>query len=451
MNTEHLEKALSGEIWSEPRPYFNLVELCDRFGPRFAGSPGYEGAAEWVSQRLREYGLVNVHQEPVEHMGWDRGTATLRVLEPYPAEFAAIALPYSPAGEVEAEMIDLWAAGPETFDQDKDRIAGKVVLTSGALPPGYPRGVHRTEKYGRAVQAGATGFLFGNGTPGQLPPTGSLAHGRAGEIVGLGVSAETAETLQRWLAQGPVRVQMSMQGGGSRPAVSPNVVADVPHGRADGPLVILCGHLDSHDIAPGAEDNGSGSVSVLEAARSLATIGAELPGRVRVILFTAEEVGLLGANAYVTAHADELGQIRMVLNADMTGAPGNLAFSLQGWPELMDRVRGYLRCINYEASLSDNIVPYSDHFPFAMAGVPSAMIASTGAPGIRGFAHSSGDTLEKVSAKRLQSTAMTLARMTVRILHEPEWPAHRTPEQVRDTLVQAGVDHALRVDGRWPF
>jgi Zn-dependent M28 family amino/carboxypeptidase len=448
-----LEKAVGGEIWAEPRAYRSLVELCDQFGPRFAGSPAYDRAAEWARDRLLQYGLTNVHTEPVEHLGWERGQAVVQVLGPHPAEFPALGLPYSPAGEVEAELVNLGAATPEAFAGQKDALAGKHLLVTAENPPFYPRSVHRTEKYARAVQAGASGFLFVGSDVGQIIPTGSLAHGRVGEILGVGISAEVGGTLQRWRAEGPLRLRLIVRGGGPRPALSHNVIGELPGGPDEGaPLIILCAHLDSHDIAPGADDNASGVVSVLEAARALVAAGARLPARVRVIFFAAEELGLLGAHSYVNAHQAELEHVRLVLNADVTGTPGKLFIALQGAPELTSLIQGYVRTVDGEAQVVDHLVPYSDHFPFSLAGVPSVMVASLGGPGSRGFAHTSADTLDKVSSGRLQATAMALARLVLRASYESDWPARRhTPEQVREVLVRSGLEEPLRLDGRWPF
>lgn len=448
LQIRELEKAVAGEVWSGPRVYRDLIELCDRFGPRFAGTPGYDQAADWVQARLEAYGLRRVHQEGFEHVGWERGQASLEVLEPYHAVFPALALPYSPRGTVEAEIADLWSAPPE--DYEAERIGGQLVLTSGATAPGV-RSMHRTERYARTVAAGGAGFCFGSGTEGQLPPTGSLAHGRAGEIPGIGISAETAQALQRWLVQGPVRARLTVRGGGPRPARSHNVIGEWPGADPAGPEVVLCAHLDSHDIAPGSEDNGSGTVVVMEAARALATVGATLPGTVRFILFGAEEIGLLGSGEYVKAHQEELEHVRMVLNVDCTSMPGTLVLGLNGWPELVSTFESHMQSIDREARVVNRLVPYSDHFPFALVGVPATMVSSAAHAGVRGYAHTSADTVDKASARQLQGAAVSMARLAMRILSEDRWPAHRTLEEMRDMLIEQGIDEPLRLDGRWPY
>ena len=452
MDIVALERALAGEVWAQPLPHRNLTEMCDRFGPRFAGTPGYAAAAEWMQARMREYGLVNVHLEPVEHAGWTRGEARLRVLAPYAVEFPAFALAYSPSGTWEADLVDLSYGSAELFAERGDQAAGKHVLMTNADPPGYRRGIHRKEKYARAMQAGAAGFIYASTGVGSLPFTGSLAFGQAGSIPGVSISAEVAMVLRRWLDAGPVRLQVSMPSGGSTPALSHNVVGELPGGAEGGPQIILGGHLDTHDIAPGADDNGSGVVSALEAARALVAAGAVPPARVKLVLFAAEELGLLGAEAYVRAHQDELHEIRLVLNADCVGVGGGMGICTQQWLALTAKLRSYMRDIDETANVTDAIVPFSDHFPFSLQGVPAVMVSGGPGESGRGFVHTAYDTVDKVSSARLQGVALNLARLALRAGSDPQWTiACREAAEVRDVLVASGHDVALRMDGRWPF
>jgi len=453
MNTDALERALAGEVWAQPRPYRNLVEMCDRFGPRFAGTAGYARAAEWLQARMREYGLVNVHGEALEHAGWTRGEALLRVLSPYEVELPAFALAYSPSGVYEAELVDMSYGSAEIFAERGAQAAGKHALMTNADPPGYPRGIHRKEKYARAMQAGATGFVYASTGVGSLPFTGSLAFGQAGSIPGVSVSGEVAMALRRWLAAGPVRLQVIMRGGGSGPALIHNVVGELPGGPADGPQIILGGHLDTHDIAPGADDNGSGVVSALEAARALLAAGAApRQAKVKVVLFAAEELGLLGAEAYVRAHQAELDDIRLVLNADCVGVGGGMGICTQKWPALTEALRAHMRAIDETANVNDGTVPFSDHFPFALQGVPAVMVSGGPGESGRGYGHTACDTVDKVSSNRLQGVALNLARLTLRVGSDAGWAIkRRAAHEVRDVLVSGGYDVALRMDGRWPF
>jgi hypothetical protein len=214
-----------------------------------------------------------------------------------------------------------------------------------------------------------------------------------------------------------------------RPAItvgagsSSNVVADRP-GAGEGArgVVLLTAHLDSINLAggpsalaPGADDNGSGSAGVLEMARIL----SERPWRhdLRIILFGGEEQGLHGSRQYVTGlPAAERARIRAVLNLDMMGslntaAPtvllegsprsaaliNDLAIAAAGWTEL-----------TVETSLN----PFaSDHVPFLDAGIP-AVLTIEGADSANGNIHSERDLLATVDP----ALAMQILRMDVAAL-----------------------------------
>jgi Zn-dependent M28 family amino/carboxypeptidase len=100
-----------------------------------------------------------------------------------------------------------------------------------------------------------------------------------------------------------------------------NVVAEKPGLVNPDEIYLITAHLDSraeswpHDPAPGADDNGSGSVAVLMAARLLAPY--RFAHTVRFVLFTGEEQGLLGSAAYAAVCAARGEDIRGVVNLDM--------------------------------------------------------------------------------------------------------------------------------------
>jgi len=100
-----------------------------------------------------------------------------------------------------------------------------------------------------------------------------------------------------------------------------NVVAEKPGVVDPDEIYLITAHLDSraaswpHDPAPGADDNGSGSIAVLLAARLLAPY--RFSHTVRFVLFTGEEQWLRGSDAYATACKDRGENIQGVVNLDM--------------------------------------------------------------------------------------------------------------------------------------
>ncbi|MCX8159367.1 MAG: M28 family metallopeptidase [Candidatus Saccharicenans sp.] len=99
-----------------------------------------------------------------------------------------------------------------------------------------------------------------------------------------------------------------------------NVISEIRGQTYPEQVVILCAHYDSTSdqrwtLAPGADDNGSGTGAVLEAARILA--GRPFDFTVRFILFSAEEQGLVGSLRYVQERLNASENILAVINLDM--------------------------------------------------------------------------------------------------------------------------------------
>ena len=150
------EKAVLGEIWSSSRAYDNLVHLCDRIGNRWAGSNSEHQAAEFLIGRAREYGLRDVAGQEFHHNAWTRGATRLDIVAPIQREVAAIALPYTPAADLEAEAIWVGQGEEDDFERLADQIRGKIAISAAETTPGPgQRSSHRREKFARAIAAGA--------------------------------------------------------------------------------------------------------------------------------------------------------------------------------------------------------------------------------------------------------------------------------------------------------
>jgi len=228
-------------------------------------------------------------------------------------------------------------------------------------------------------------------------------------------------------------------------------------------VVIAGAHYDSHDIAPGALDNGTGVVVVLETARVLREVARTRPGGgfargLRFCFFAAEEIGLLGSWEYVRQHGADLDRIRFVLNLDTVGRglPGAEALVVNGTPELVPYFTRATAAMGYGIEVRDRFSSASDHFPFAMNGVPTAGLstsqaaAGSGLVG-RGWGHTPADTFDKANPRGLQGATMVAARLLLRAAEAPDWPGYRrTTDEVERQLAGAGLLEGLRRSGRWP-
>ncbi len=469
MTAEHLremEKEIIGEIWTSDEPWRNLVYLCDDLGHRFAGTQREHKAAEYLRARMLDYGLENVRLEAFPMASWERGPCRLTLTSPLERPLPAVAMPYCPSAVLEAEVIDVGEGELPDFERLADQIPGKVVLTDAETNRPGERKSHRTDKFNWAIERGAIACLFINQNPGQLHITGSLsgrgpqsslAADREAAIPGIGLSYETGHALRRLAQRGPIRIRIETQNR-TFDAVSYNVVGEIPGAEHPDEIILVGGHYDGHDISQGAGDDGAGTVVGLEVGRVLARLKGKLRRTVRVICFGAEELGLLGAWHHAALHARPGSgeRFRFVLNLDGAGrgAGGQEQLTLSGLPELVPYFTGLARVLKYEFAVRDELHSHSDHFPFAVRGIPNATLNSrdstAGMIG-RGWGHTEADTLDKVSLRGLQMAAVLAARLVLWLSEDETFPGRqRSLEEVRQQLADAGILERVQQAGRFP-
>ena len=434
-----LDRKIIGDIYTSTATMDNLTVLCDDFGSRFGGTEGEKQAVDFLMEKMRAYGLSNVHTEPVDYTVWTRGQATLEILEPVQRTIPCISLPHCPAAQVEALLVDLDEGLPDHFDERAAEIKGNIAMaTSEVAPYATSRRIHRSEKYGLSMINGAQAFIFVNHYPGYGPATGSIGYqGGPGGIPGISVCYEDGAYLQRLLARhGQVKLRITTTDENT-PGISWNIVGELP-GSSDADEFVMVGcHYDGHDITQGAGDPASGAVALLEAARVMAAHAGDLPLTVRFVLWGIEEIGLLGSKAYALEHADELDNVRFYLNMDSAGARADYQdIVLNEWPQLADLFATWRAEMADTFGIGQSLSAHSDHFPFFMAGVPTGGVQTADKrPRGRGYGHTYYDTLDKIDMAHLRLAAMRSARWLVRMASAPEWPVRRrTPESVQTLL-----------------
>lgn len=202
------------------------------------------------------------------------------------------------------------------------------------------------------------------------------------------------ETVRAWEPKVQVEVHSySPLGTMFSTSIWKNLIVTIPGTKRSDEVVLLTAHFDSTNgpasfipmagtVAPGAEDNASGSASLLEAARILKD--APLDRTVRLIWFTGEEQGLRGSGVYTNDH--DLTNVVGVINLDMFGYDSDndgcfeLHVSNGGYNPTSvapsERIGAcFTEVINaYDLPLlydfySGNAVPNSDHSNFWLKGI----------------------------------------------------------------------------------
>src|SRR5207248_723940 len=135
---------IMGEIRHNSQLMENLEYLCDMIGPRLTGSEKLKRANDWTLQRFREYGLSAHLERWTMPLGWSRGTATARVVEPntLPLSIASAAWCPGTEGTVRGPVVYVDADSAEAFAKYRGKLHNAIVLTgppADVPPPSTPR------------------------------------------------------------------------------------------------------------------------------------------------------------------------------------------------------------------------------------------------------------------------------------------------------------------------
>jgi aminopeptidase YwaD len=434
-------------------PYENLRYLAGLH--RVPATPEFDQAAQFILQRAREYGLADAHSEqfPIDgtkryglmrsYLAWTVEEARLWEIRPQhillgdwktdPIHLAD----YSHSADVETELVDVGNGASES-DYSGKEVRGKIVLADGVLA--------RVQDLAIA-QHGAVGIV--SDMPNQTTAWSGMdttvvrwGHLDARQPSGFAfmVSRQTAEALRsRLRSNEPVILN-----GHVKATVGPGhwtvVTATIPGtDSAAGEVVYSC-HLD-HE-RPGANDNGSGCVTILESARALAHLidSGALPRPKRTLRFVwGPEVE--GTMAFLASHPEIKQRLRANIHMDMVGGDpfkNKAVFHVTGtpWslPSFVTDVGGvFLETIRTAASgyaagetaagtgivetraggqgtrneLIADVTPYSsgsdhDDYDSSTIAVPSLYLRDW--PDI--YIHTDHDTLDQIDATKLRRVAL---------------------------------------------
>ncbi|AGA25343.1 M20/M25/M40 family metallo-hydrolase [Singulisphaera acidiphila] len=339
-----------------------LSYLTDVIGPRLTGSPGLTRANEWTRDKLSGWGLENAHLEPWGPFGrgWSLQRFSAQVVEPHAIPLIGYPKAWSPSleGPLLAPVVFLDAKSEADLTKFKGKLKGAIVLTrparsldaqveplatrlsdselltlANANEPSSGRSERRREaptferkKFqflideaaALAVEPspigdGGTLFVAGASVPGPAtsPTPGSNARRPTAwdkdsprTVPQVVLATEHYNRLVRMIGQGEslkMAVDLSVQFHDDD-LMGYNTIAEFPGTDLKHEVVMLGGHLDSWHSATGATDNAAGVAVAMEAVRILKTLNLQPRRTVRIALWTGEEQGLRGSQAYASKH-----------------------------------------------------------------------------------------------------------------------------------------------------
>jgi aminopeptidase YwaD len=403
----------------------DLRRLSEDIGPRIGGTPSERAAADYIAAEL------------------DRQRLAVR-LEPFPVADKFLAEIGDPGGQLDDDVC--WQAGASPDGAHDVRVSGPAVDVGPADAPRWPEGtavtgavvladdnqntnaaarvVARAAFVAEAQRRGAVAVIL---LPLDLvhPRRASAASLRLVPTTGttpppptptasipvVGVAQVQKRLLREDLAVRPLRLDVRTTAYTG--LTSHNVIAERPGGRrALTPLVYVGAHYDSVIGAPGANDDGSGTVLTLELARVFKTLGQTQAG-IRFALWGSEEQGLIGSRYHVAQlPQSERDRIRGAFNNDMVGtswAPATrywlLSFDGQA-NATTETVASAATRLGYAPQISEVTERgASDHQSFQEVGIASANFSWRGEASpalLEPPYHSPEDTIAKnISIDRL--------------------------------------------------
>jgi hypothetical protein len=400
--------------------------LADEIGGRMTNSPAMRRAEKWTQEKFRSWGLKNVHAEGFDFgRGWWIESSHVRMIAPRPLELKAIPTAWTPAtnGVLSAPIIVAPMVIESDFDAWRGKLAGKIVLVTWPAPPKddgdapFQRlsdaDIAKLDKYEQPTfdpaqrkkrieryrfGANLDAFLASEGAVAVIRMSrseGRLVHGegngyRVGKtprLPGLELAAEDYRRLTRLAKRGEVRLEMENRvhfEDADHNAY--NIIAEIPGDDPHAGYVMAGAHLDSWVAGDGAADNGAGSVVVMEAARILASLNVKSKRTIRFVLWSGEEQGLLGSNAYVEQHIARRPAPTDPAEADLPPFFATDLYPVQtlpGFSELaayfnLDNGSGKIRGIFTEGNFG--VVPMFREWlaPFASLGANAVVAEPTG-------------------------------------------------------------------------
>ncbi|WP_243320347.1 M20/M25/M40 family metallo-hydrolase [Geothrix sp. SG200] len=412
---------LRAEAFRTHGAYADLAWLCDRIGNRLSGSPQLDQAIDWAQGRLKAAGLVNVHAEKVMVPHWVRGKESAELLLPTPQRVNLLGLGGSvgtPEGGLTADVVVVGSF--DELDKLGDVVKGKIVLYDVPFQ-GYGRTVaYRHDGASRAAKYGAVAALVRSVGPVSLdtPHTGVMDYDPAfPKIPTAAVTIETSTQMRRMQDRGErIRLRLEMGAKTLPDAPSANVVAEIRGSEKPDEVVILSGHLDSWDVGQGAQDDGAGTVTAMEAVRLIQSLGLKPRRTLRVVLWTNEENGLRGGLGYRDAHRPELQNIVAAFETD-SGSERIKGFSLdlrKASPEAKAGALASLKKVGKDALEPFGTIDLrlggsgADVGPMVAEGVPGLGVGHA-ATHYFDIHHTQADTVDKVNPDDLAWNAAALA------------------------------------------
>lgn len=415
-----------GAALTSDHAYARLAHLTDHIGNRLSGSTNLERAIEWAIAEMKRDGLDNVRAEKVMVPHWVRGEESLELLTPVPRKLQMLGLGNSigtPAEGISAEAIVVRDFAE--LDRLGEQVRGKIVVYNAPYVSYGTTVLYRLQGASRAARYGAVAALVRSITPVSLqtPHTGAMGYDPdQPKIPVAAITIEVAELLQRMNDRGEhPTVRLKMEAKFLPDAESANVIAELRGSEKPDEIVLIGGHFDSWDVGQGAHDDGGGCIVAWETIRLLKELGLKPRRTIRVVLYTNEENGTRGGNAYHDAHRDEVSKHLLAIESDSgVYRPEGFGLAATAPPQVRSNLQEIAKLL---AGIAANNIAENgggaDIGPLMRDGVIGMSLDVDGAHYFD-IHHTPADTLDKVNPRELALCVATMAVMAYTVADLPE-------------------------------
>lgn len=437
-------------------------ELLDRIGPRLVGTPQMQQANDWAVATYKGWQIPARNEKWGEWRGWERGVSHIDMVRPRVRTLEGTQLAWCPSTRgkaVVAETIILPdLADSLAFQQWLPTVKGKFVMISMMQPTGRPD--YNWQEFARAAsfdkmkqqrteqtsawqkRISKTGYTART-LPGALEKAGAAGILTSNWSQGFGVDkifgANTTKIPTVDIALEDYGLVYRLTESGDHPQLSIltdskdrgmvptyNTIAEIKGSQKPDEYVMLSAHFDSWDGASGATDNGTGTLTMMEAMRILHKVYPRPKRTLLVGHWGSEEEGLNGSRAFVEDHPEIVQNLQALFNQDNgTGRVVNL--SGQGFARAGEYLSRWL------AKAPDSVrEPVKTSFPGSpgSGGSDFASFVAAGAPGFSLSSlswsygsytwHTNRDTYDKIVFDDLRNNVILAAVMAYMASEDPE-------------------------------
>ncbi|RUO24478.1 peptidase M28 family protein [Aliidiomarina minuta] len=394
-------------VVNEDLAYHLTESLVTQIGPRMPGTKADARTVEWAVDKFERLGYDRVWTEEFAMQHWQPVSASLHVQAPFKQDLVLASLGHSistPEQGIQASVVEFDSLESLREAEPSD-VEGKIVFINREMER-HPRGA----TYGPAVSGRSQGAVVASElgavavlirsistSDDRFPHTGMMRYQDGIEkIPAAALSVPDANQLSRMLQREPeLTVDFNLQNESKGEVTSHNVIAEMRGTERPDELILIGAHHDSWHKGTGALDDGAG-VGIVMATGAMVRQRGETERTVRVVLFGAEEIGLVGARAYTDKHADNLHNHIFASESDF-GAGRVFAFDTnfgEEGLEFADEVHKKLLPLGIQRG-HNNASGGPDITFLQQEGVPVGRLQQDGTDYFD-YHHTNNDTLDKV-------------------------------------------------------